>query len=138
MEEFTDQHGYLMDTIIGTIAAMCAGLALVLSLVGVYGVVSYAVSQRTPEIGIRMALGAERSAVLRMVMNQGIVLSTAGLAIGLVASVVAGELLAATFVGPNADKNRDFTSLLLVAAGVLAVTGLAAYIPARHASRTDF
>jgi predicted permease len=126
----------LMDTIIGTIAAM-GTMGLALSLVGLYGLVAYAASRRTKEIGIRMALGADRFAVLRMVMRQGIVLSTAGLAVGLLASVVAGELLAATFVGPSADKNRDFTSLLLVAAGVLAVTGLAAYIPARHASRTD-
>jgi ABC-type antimicrobial peptide transport system permease subunit len=57
--------------------------------------------------------------------------------IGLLASVVAGELLATTFVGPHADKNRDFTSLLLVAIAVFAVTGIAAFIPARHASRTD-
>jgi predicted permease len=126
----------LMDTLIGTIAAM-GTMGLGLSLVGLYGLVAYAASRRTKEIGIRMALGADRFAVLRMVMKQGIVLSTAGLAVGLLASVVAGEVLAATFVGPHADNNRDFTSLLLVAAGVLAVTGLAAYIPARHASRTD-
>jgi ABC-type antimicrobial peptide transport system permease subunit len=126
----------LMDTLIGTVAAMGV-MGLALSLVGLYGLVAYAASRRTKEIGIRMALGADRSAVLRMVMSQGIGLATAGLAVGLLASVAAGELLAATFVGPSADKNRDFTSLLLVAAGVLAVTGLAAYIPARHASRTD-
>jgi predicted permease len=126
----------LMDTIIGTIAAMGV-MGLALSLVGLYGLIAYAASRRTKEIGIRMALGADRSTVLRMVMKQGIVLSTAGLAVGLLASVATGELLAATFVGPSADKNHDFTSLLLVAAGVLAVTGLAAYIPARHASRTD-
>jgi putative ABC transport system permease protein len=126
----------LMATLIGTIAAMGA-MGLALSLVGLYGLVAYAASRRTKEIGIRMALGADRFAVLRMVMKQGIALSTAGLAVGLLASVAAGELLATTFVGPSADNNRDFTSLLLVAAGVLAVTGLAAYIPARHASRTD-
>ena len=59
-----------------------------------------------------------------------------GVALAL-ASVTTGELLAATFVGPNADKNRDFTTLLLVATAVFAVTALAAFIPARHASRTD-
>jgi macrolide transport system ATP-binding/permease protein len=137
MQDFYDISTVgLMDTILGTIAAMGV-MGLALSLVGLYGLVAYAASRRTREIGIRMALGADRFAVLRMLMKQAIVLSTAGLALGLLASVVAGELLAATFVGPSADNNRDFTSLLLVAAGVLAVTGLAAYIPARHASRTD-
>jgi predicted permease len=126
----------LMNTIIGIIGTMGA-VGLALSLVGLYGLIAYAASRRTKEIGVRMALGADRFAVLRMIMKQGIALSCAGLAIGLVASIVAGELLAATFVGAPAEKARDFTSLLLVASGVLAVTGIAAYIPARHASRTD-
>ncbi len=137
MQEFYDISTVgLMNTIIGTIAAMGA-MGLALSVVGLYGLVAYAASRRTREIGIRMALGADRMAVLRMVMRQGIVLAAAGLTVGLLASVATGELLAATFVGPDADKNRDFTALLLVAAGVLAVTSLAAYIPARHASRKD-
>jgi putative ABC transport system permease protein len=126
----------LMNTIIGTIGAM-GTMGLGLALVGLYGLVAYAASRRTKEIGIRMALGADRLSVLSMVMRQGVLLSMAGLVIGLLASVAAGELLATTFVGPDADKNRDFTSLLLVAIAVFAVTGIAAFIPARHASRTD-
>jgi macrolide transport system ATP-binding/permease protein len=137
MEEFYQVSTVsLMNTIIGTIAAM-GTMGLGLALVGLYGLVAYAASRRTREIGIRMALGADRLSVLRMVMRQGVLLSTAGLLIGLLASAVTGELLAATFVGPGAEKNRDFTTLVLVAAGVLAVTGLATFIPARHASRTD-
>ena len=126
----------LMNTIIGTIGAM-GTMGLGLALVGLYGLVASAASRRTKEIGIRMALGADRMAVLTMVMKQGVLLSITGLVIGLLASVAAGELLAATFVGPEADKNRDFTSLLLVAIAVFAVTGIAAFIPARHASRND-
>jgi ABC-type antimicrobial peptide transport system permease subunit len=82
-----------------------------------------------------MALGADRAAVLRMVLQQGIVLATVGLVVGLLASVGTGELLAGTFTG--GDKTRDFTSLLLIAPVVLAVTAFAAYIPARRASRLD-
>jgi predicted permease len=126
----------MMNTIIGTIAAMGA-MGLALSLVGLYGLVAYAASRRTKEIGIRMALGAERLSVLGMVMKQGVLLSAAGLTIGLLASAAAGELLAAAFVGNGTGENRDFTSLLLVAGAVLVVTGLAAYLPARRAARVD-
>jgi ABC-type antimicrobial peptide transport system permease subunit len=82
-----------------------------------------------------MALGADRATVLRMVLTQGIVLATAGLVVGLLASVGTGELLKGTFT--SGDKTRDVTSLLLVAPVVFAVTALAAYIPARRASRVD-
>jgi predicted lysophospholipase L1 biosynthesis ABC-type transport system permease subunit len=137
MQEFYDISTVgLMDTIIGTIATM-GTMGLALSLVGLYGLVAYAASRRTKEIGIRMALGADRLSVLGLVMKQGIVLSAAGLAVGLLASAVVGELLAATFVGRSAGNNRDFMSLLLVAGAVLVVTGLAAYLPARRASRVD-
>jgi putative ABC transport system permease protein len=124
----------MMNIIIGMIAAM-GMMGLALSIVGLYGLVAYAASRRTKEIGIRMALGADRAAVLRMVLRQGIVLATAGLAVGLLASVGTGELLRGTFT--SGDKTRDVTSLLLVAPVVLAVTALAAYIPARRASRVD-
>lgn len=135
MEEFYQISTVgLMDIILGMVAAMGA-MGLGLSIVGLYGLVAYAASRRTKEIGIRMALGADRAAVLRMVLRQGIVLSLAGLAVGLLASVGVGELLAAAFAG--ADDTRDFTSLLLVAPVVLIVTALAAYIPARRASRIE-
>ncbi len=113
----------MMNIIIGMVAAM-GTMGLTLSIVGLYGLVAYAASRRTKEIGIRMALGADRAAVLRMVLRQGIVLATMGLVVGLLTSVGAGELLAAVFVG--GDKTRDFTSLLLVAPVVLAGTALAA------------
>jgi predicted lysophospholipase L1 biosynthesis ABC-type transport system permease subunit len=135
MEEFYQISTVsLMNVIIGMVAAM-GMMGLALSIVGLYGLVAYAASRRTKEIGIRMALGADRAAVLRMVLRQGIVLATVGLVVGLVVSVGTGELLAAVFV--SGDKTRDFTALLMVAPVVLAVTALAAYIPARSASRLD-
>jgi len=110
-------------------------MGLALSIVGLYGLVAYAASRRTREIGIRMAIGATAPTVLRMVLRQGAVLATAGLVVGLGAAMGAGELLAAAF--PSGDDRRDFLSLLVVAPLVLTVTLLATYIPARRASRIN-
>jgi ABC-type antimicrobial peptide transport system permease subunit len=110
-------------------------MGLGLSIVGLHGLVSYAAGRRTREIGIRMAIGATRATVLRMVLRQGIVLALIGLVVGLAASVGAGELLRAAF--PTGDDRRDVVALLLVFPVVLAVTFLAAYIPARRASRVN-
>jgi ABC-type antimicrobial peptide transport system permease subunit len=124
----------VFNVLVGTVAAMGL-MGLGLSIVGLYGLVAYAASRRTREIGIRMAIGASRQTVLRMVLRQGIVLALIGLVVGLAASVGAGELLRAAF--PNGDDQRDFLAVVLVAPVVLAVTFLAAYIPARRASRID-
>jgi len=97
--------------------------------------VAYAASRRTREIGIRMAIGADQRAVLRMVLRHGLVLAVVGLVIGLAASVGAGQLLAAAF--PTGDDRQDLGALLIVIPIVLAVTFLAAYVPARRASRTS-
>jgi predicted permease len=135
MEEFFQISTVgLMNIIIGMVAVM-GMMGLALSMVGLYGLVAYAASRRTREIGIRMALGADRAAVLRMVLRHGIVLAMAGLVVGLLASVGAGELLAAAFGG--ADDSGDVMSLLLVAPLVLAVTAVAAFVPAWRASRVD-
>ena len=99
------------------------------------GTVSGAVSRRTREIGIRMAIGAGRPAVLQMMLRQGLVLAVAGLAVGLLASAGAERLLQAAF--PNGDTGFHPMALVLVAPAVLTVTFLAAYIPARRASRLD-
>jgi putative ABC transport system permease protein len=124
----------IFNVIIGTIAAM-GMMGLGLSIVGLYGLVAYAVSRRTREIGIRMAIGAGRPAVLQMMLRQGLVLAIAGLAVGLLASAGAERLLQAAF--PNGDNGFHPMALVLVAPAVLAVTFLAAYIPARRASRLD-
>jgi hypothetical protein len=124
----------ILNVLVRTVAAMGL-MGLGLAIVGLYGLVAYAVSRRTREIGIRMAIGAGRATVLRMVLRQGIVLALAGLIVGLVASIGAGELLRATF--PTGDNERDIVALLLVMPIVLAVTFVAAYIPARQASRVN-
>ena len=95
---------------VGSMGLMGLGLAIV----GLYGLVAYAATRRTREIGIRMAIGANRTTVLRMVLRQGIVLALVGLAMGLVASVGAGELLAAAFPQrrrPTGLRSRCCSSL---------------------------
>ncbi len=124
----------IVTVIITTVAALGL-MGLGLAIVGLYGLVAYAASRRTREIGIRMAIGADQAAVLRMVLGHGFMLAVAGLALGLVASLGAGRLLAAAF--PTGDNRQDFVSLLIVVPIVLAVTFLAAYIPARRASRIN-
>jgi predicted permease len=121
----------VLVTTVGAMGLMGLGL----SIAGLYGLVAYAATRRTREIGIRMAIGANRAAVLRMVLRQGVVLAVVGLVIGLAASVGAGELLRAAF--PMGDNRRDVVALVLVIPIVLAVTFLAAYVPARRASRVS-
>ena len=121
----------VLVTIVGSMGLMGLGLAIV----GLYGLVAYSASRRTREIGIRLAIGANRANVLRMVLRQGAVLALAGLVLGLVAGVGAGGLLAAAF--PSDDTSLDYAALLIVAAIVIAVTFVAAYVPARRASRVQ-
>jgi predicted permease len=133
MEEFYRMRTVdVFEMIIGMVGAL-GMIGLSLAIVGLYGLVAYAVSRRTREIGIRMAIGAGRTAVLRMVLGQGLVLAVVGLAVGLAASMAVGRLLQAAF--PSGDNRSDPVALLLVAPIVLAITFLAAYIPARRASR---
>jgi len=124
----------IFNVLIGTVAAMGV-MGLGLSIVGLYGLVAYAASRRTREIGIRMAIGADRRTVSLMVLRQGIVLAVVGLVLGLAASVGAGELLRAAF--PTGENQRDSVALLIVIPIVLAVTFVAAYLPARRASRAS-
>jgi putative ABC transport system permease protein len=124
----------VFHVITSTVAAMGL-MGLGLAIVGLYGLVAYAVSRRTREIGIRMAIGADRGTVLRMVLRQGIALAVVGLALGLAASVGAGRVLRAAF--PSGNNDRDPTALLIVIPVVLGVTFLAAYLPARRASRVN-
>jgi putative ABC transport system permease protein len=121
----------VLITVIGGMGLMGLGLAIV----GLYGLVAFAVGRRTREIGIRMAVGADRTAVVQMVLRQGLVLALVGLAVGVAASVGAGQLLQAAF--PTGEDQGDIVALLLVVPIVLAVTFLAAYVPARQASRVD-
>jgi putative ABC transport system permease protein len=120
------------NMIVQTVAAMGV-VGLILSLVGLYGLVSYTAGRRTREIGIRMAIGAQRGNVLQMVMRQGLRLSLIGIAIGLLAGFGAERGLNAVF----SSSKVDWAMYLLVAPLLLAITLLAAYIPARRASRVD-
>jgi putative ABC transport system permease protein len=111
-----------------------AALALVLSAIGIYGVISYSVAQRTHEIGIRAALGAGGGRLLGLVMGQGMALALAGLALGFAGSLGVTRLLATLLFGVGA---RDPLTMA-AAAGLLTGVALAAcYIPARRAARLD-
>jgi predicted permease len=109
-------------------------LAVVLTAIGLFGVIAYVVSQRTHEIGVRMALGARQTDVLKLVMRQGLYVTSIGLFIGLAAACVAARLLTSLLYGIGAN---DPATLLGVAVGVTAVAMFACYIPARRAMRVD-
>ena len=127
----------VLNIIIALVAAM-GMMVLGLAIVGLYGLVTYAVSRRTREIGIRIAVGANRSTVLRMVLRQGMMLALGGLGFGLVASVGARQALGAAFPsGSFSRSGYDLGLFLLVGFVVLVVTLIAAYLPAHRASRLN-
>jgi predicted permease len=109
-------------------------LALVLTTIGLFGVISYAVSQRTHEIGIRMAMGARRSDVVRLVLGEGVLITVTGLAIGLAGAVASTRLLSSLLYGVHPD---DPLTLIAVPAGLCGIALLACYLPARRAMRTN-
>jgi ABC-type antimicrobial peptide transport system permease subunit len=109
-------------------------MGVTLAFVGLYGLVAYAVSSRTREIGVRMAIGATRADVLRMVLRKGMTLAGIGLVIGLVLTFGADRALQAAFPGGSGGERGIFEYALATAA-LLAITALASYLPARRASR---
>lgn len=111
-----------------------AAIAMTLASIGIYGVISYSVAQRVPEIGIRMALGAQSRDVLGMVLRQGMVPALLGAAAGIVASFGAARLLSSLLYGVTPT---DALTHGLVAAALLAVAALASYAPARRAASVD-
>jgi predicted permease len=108
--------------------------ALVLASIGIYGVISYSVAQRTREFGVRMALGAQTSDVLRLVLRRGVMLTLSGLLIGLLGAIVLTRFLASLLFGVTPTDPVTFTVVPLVLAGVAL---LASYFPARRATRVD-
>jgi putative ABC transport system permease protein len=114
--------------------AAFAGVALVLAVVGIYGVMSYAVSRRTQEIGIRMALGAQRGEVLRMIVGQGLTLALIGAAVGVVGALALTRLMTTLLYGVTAI---DPITFVVVALFLSAVALVATYLPARRATQVD-
>ena len=114
--------------------AVLAGLALVLAVTGVYGVISYSVARRTHEVGIRMALGAGRRQILSLFVSQGMRLILVGLGAGLAGSLILTRLMSSLLFGVS---TTDKTTFALVAFGLLIVGLLACYLPARRATKVD-
>ena len=113
---------------------LIATIAIVLTVVGVYGVMNYAVAQRTREIGIRMALGAQPGQVRSLILKQGLVLSAAGLVIGVGACFLFMRFIASLLFGVS---TTDPIIFIAVALGLVIVSMAACYIPARKATKVD-
>ena len=117
-----------------TLLTVFAGCALLLAVVGVYGLLSYSVTRRTSEMGVRMALGANSRSIARLVLGEGGVLVLAGVALGLVGSLMATRALEAMLYEV---KTSDPSALLAVVAAFAAAALVACYLPAHRASRID-
>jgi putative ABC transport system permease protein len=127
--ESIDQPRFL-----AVLAGAFAALALILAAIGLYGVMAYTVSQRTVEIGVRMALGASTAEVFRLMIGEGLRLTAVGIALGVAGSVAVGRLLTALLfgVGPGDPRTFAVTAAMLVMVGAVACV-----IPARRATRVD-
>jgi putative ABC transport system permease protein len=117
-----------------SLLAVFAFVAIFLASIGIYGVVAYSVSQRTHEIGIRMALGAQPSEILRLIVGQAMKLAFAGIAIGLLASVFLARLLSSNMFGV---QSADPLTIATVAVALALVALVASYLPARKAMRVN-
>jgi predicted permease len=119
-----------------TLVMLClaGGMALLLGIVGLYGVIGYSVSQRTHEIGIRMALGAQKQDVLRLVLSQGVILTLIGVGIGLGSAFALTHFLSSLLYGV---RSNDPLTFAVVALALMAVSIFASYIPARRAAAVD-
>jgi putative ABC transport system permease protein len=117
-----------------TLMVLFGVIALLLSAIGIYGVMAFAVTQRTQEIGIRMALGASALDVLKMVVGSGMFLAAIGVAVGLIGAFALTRLMASLLFGVSPT---DLVTFGLVTAGLLTVALLACYIPARRATKVD-
>lgn len=133
MEEILDQ-GMFFPNLFASLFAIFGVAALLLASVGIYGVIAFSVNQRTQEIGIRMALGAQRESVLRMILRQGMIQLGLGLLAGLLLALFVSRLLASFLIGIKPQDPATFTLVSLILA---TVAFIACWIPARRAMRTD-
>jgi macrolide transport system ATP-binding/permease protein len=133
MSDYYQMRAVSVPTMIIETVGTMGLIGLLLAMVGLYGLMAFSVARRTREIGIRMAIGADRAAVVRMVLRQGLTLALTGVAIGIAASFAAETGVNAVF----SSTGRDLTAYLLIAPALLVVIMLAAWIPARRASQVD-
>jgi len=126
--------GSVFERVAVTFAGSFGLLALLLAAVGIYGVVSYTTRQRTHELGIRIALGASKGAILRHVLRQGLILTLLGLAVGVVASLMLTRFLRTVLFGVGAN---DLVTFATVAVVLCVVAAFACYLPARRAAAID-
>jgi predicted permease len=136
MQDFYNQNAVKVPNIVVETVGGLGLMGLILAIMGLYGLVAYSVSRRTREIGIRMAIGADRTKVIWMVLNQGLQLGAAGVAVGLVMSVFACNVLTSRLWVATFDHVNPLV-YALIALPLLAITGLAAWAPARRASLID-
>src|ERR1700691_5607822 len=128
-------NGVVADTLAARRTSMIlltifAGLALVLACIGIYGVIAYLVGQRTHEIGVRMALGAERRHILLLILREGIQMALAGVVVGVLLALALTRLMSSQLFGASAHDPLTFAAVALV---LLAVALIACWLPARHA-----
>ncbi len=135
MQDFFTQRAVKTTSILVEVSSSLGLMGLLLAMVGLYALVAYSVSRRSREIGIRMALGADRQGVLRMVLRQGLVLGSIGTGVGLILSFLVTRALTSSLW--NFAGRMNYVLLPEVAAPLLLVTVLAAYIPARRAALID-
>jgi len=127
-------HSIALRSFLMTLLSFFAALALLLACVGIYGVISYTVAQRTREIAVRMALGARRTDVLRLVLTDAIKLILVGVAIGVAAALALTKAMASLLYGVSAADPAIFTSMTLL---LIFVSLTACYVPAHRAMRVD-
>jgi ABC-type antimicrobial peptide transport system permease subunit len=135
MQDLYNKRAVKTPNIIVQAVSGMGAMGLLLAMVGLYGLLAYSVSRRTREIGVRMAIGADRKQVVRMILRQGLMIVLAGTAIGLLLGVVAWRLLGSMVV--SSFGSSSVLVFPAVSLPLIAIALLAAYAPARRASRID-
>jgi len=136
MQDYYQQRAIKTPNIISESVAGLGTMGLILSMVGLYGLISYSVSRRGREIGIRMAIGADRQKVIKMILRQGLVLGSIGVALGLVASFFACRAVISVAWVASFD-HLNYALFPAIAIPLLLITLAATYAPARRASLVD-